>query len=66
MGRVSELRPFLLFLNEWGEALIRFRTDGTAVLKPALAFDSVAKLVGEEKKPKVGGHARGSREAQWA
>lgn len=65
MGRVSELRPILLCLNE-RETFIRFRTDGMAVLKPALAFDSVVKLVGEEKKPKVVGHARGSWKAQWA
>lgn len=57
MGRVSELRPFLLWLNEWG-TFIRFRTDGMAVLKPGLAFDSVVKLVGEEK-PQVGEYARG-------
>lgn len=49
-----------------GGIFIRFRADGMAILKPGLAFDSVFKLVGEEKKPKVGGHARGSWKVQWA
>lgn len=43
--------------------LIRFRTDGVGILKPGLAFDSVVRLVGGEKKPKVGEHVRGSWKA---
>lgn len=46
--------------------LIRLRTDGVGILKPGLAFDSVTRLVGEEKKLKVSRHVRGSWKARVA